>query len=136
MEPIMKTLIVITVLTMSSVASAKINGLFQTAQVSTPTIAVSLGSQEGVSELEARIKAKGIAENYAWSMTSFNSANRNDYPFSEILKSVNDTCKNSEKLQLEGEKITYDLYTSLVDGNSYVRGVLTFKYKCPEMSHI
>jgi hypothetical protein len=132
----MKTLIVITVLAMSSVASAKINGLFQTAQVSTPTIAVSLGSQEGVSELEARIKVKGIAENYAWAMTTFNSANRNDYPFSEILKSVDNTCKNSEKLQLEGEKITYDLYTSLVDGNSYVRGVLTFKYKCPEMSHI
>jgi hypothetical protein len=132
----MKAIILISLLSLSTVASAKINGLFQTAQVATPTVAVSLGSQEGVSELEARIKAKGIAENYAWSMTSFTAANRDDYPFSEILKSVNETCKTSEKLQMEGEKITYDLYTSLVDGNSYVRAVLTFKYKCPEMSHI
>lgn len=132
----LKNIILISLLSMSSFAFAGINGIFQTGHVATPTIAVSLGSQDGISESEARIKAKGIAENYAWAMSSFNSSNRNDYPFSEILKAVDSTCRNSSKLQLEGEKITYDLYTSLVDGNSYVRAILTFKYKCPEMSHI
>jgi hypothetical protein len=132
----MKRLILIAVLTMSSIATAKINGLFSTTQVLTPNIAVSLGSQNGTTELDARVKSKVTAEYFAIAMSSFSSADRNDYPYSEILKSVDSTCRNSEKLQLEGEKITYDLFTSLVDGNSYVRAILTFKYKCPEMSHI
>jgi hypothetical protein len=121
---------------MSSMASAKINGLFSTSQVLTPNIAVSLGSQDGTTELDARVKSKATAEYLAIAMSLVNSSNRNEYPYSEILKSVDSTCRNSDKLQLEGEKITYDLFTSLVDGNSYVRAILTFKYKCPEMSHL
>lgn len=132
----LKGIILISLLAMSSFAFAEIKGIFQRGQVSTPTMAVNLGSQDGVSESEARIKTKGIAENYAWAMTLLTSSNRNDFPYSEILKAVDSTCRNSDKLQLAGEKITYDLYTSLVDGNSYVRAILTFKYKCPEMSHI
>ena len=127
------SLIALAVLTTSTIAFAEIKGIFTRSQIATPPVAVSMGSQDGYTETEARLKVKETAEHYAQMMTVYTSKDKDNYPFSDILKSVNEICRDSMKLQLEGEKITYDLYTSLVDGNTYVVGILSFKYKCPEL---
>ncbi len=118
----------------SALAQAGIKGIFSTSRILTPPVAVSMGSQDGVTEEEARLKSKSTAEHYARMMTDYRSSDAEQYPYAEMLKAIGSPCASSSALQMEGQVITYDLYTSLVDGNTYVQAVLTFKYKCPEMS--
>jgi hypothetical protein len=105
-----------------------------TGQISTSPVAVSMGRPNGLRESEARLKVRNEAENLSIAMTSYNSSDRDNYPYNLILKGVDKDCVDSTKLTMEGVRITYDVYTSVVDGNTYVRGILTFKYKCPELS--
>lgn len=122
------------VLTATAPAHAKIKGLFSTARILTSPVAVSMGNQNGLTEIEARLKSKSNAEAIAHVLPDYTPNDREEYPYDQAVKAVSDLCQYSKKLKMEGEKITYDLYTSLVDGNTYVQAVLTFKYACPELS--